>query len=138
MKKSEIIREFLDRNREKIPSVYYVDFVYIPTSGFFRHMGFYFTLNEAIEKGREKLAKKYTFDPAQFVYNSNIILNSAMIFDHLSIQLTDEETDTQQKSNMSAMNEKMKTLIAIGDPKLVEESDLNDYQKQYILDKIKK
>ena len=136
MKKADVIREFLDRNRGRIPSIYFVDFVHIPTSGFFRHMGFYFTLSEAIEKGREKIAKKFSYEIESLVYNSNMILNSAMIFDHLSIQLGEDESDTQERSNIKNVNEKMKTLMEKKNAKLVEESDLNDYQKKYILDRI--
>ena len=55
MEEKKIIEDFLYKNRESIPAVYFVDFVYVPTGMFYRHIGFYYTLVEATENGSKKI-----------------------------------------------------------------------------------
>lgn len=135
MDKKQIIQEFLDNNREIIPGVYFVDFVYMPTGMFYRNIGFYYTLAEAIEKASAKICGKYKLIPTSLVYNSNLFLNSAMIFDKLVVRFIEENEDVGV-SLAKQTNDLMKQLIAKKDLNEVQNSSLNDYQKKYVTDKI--
>lgn len=135
MDKKQIIQEFLDKNREIIPGVYFVDFVYMPTGMFYRNMGFYYTLAEAIEKATAKICNKYKLEPTSLVYNSNLFLNSAMIFDKLVVKFIEENEDVGV-SIARQTNDLMRELIAKKDLNEVEKSGLNDYQKKYVINKI--
>lgn len=137
MKDIDIIREFLERNRDVVPTIYFVDFVYLPTNTFYRHLGFYYTLNEAIEKAKDIIQKRFNLERDNLVYNSNLFLNCGVLFDKLTERVAIENDDTAI-SNLKTVSSIMQELISKGDVDLVERSDLNDYQKKYVLDKIKK
>jgi hypothetical protein len=133
--KAEAVGEFLDRFKDQMPSVFYVDFVYLPTDTFYRNVGFYFTLVEAMEHAKEKIANKFNLDKKSLIYNSNLHLNTMSLMDKLIERYCDEIQETSM-SGAKKISKIMNDYILAGDIGMVQKSDLNKYQKQYVIDKI--
>lgn len=125
------IFDFLEENKEKAPSIFYVDFFYPENKNTYRNLGFYYTLEEAISSAKVKIAKQFSIKPELLIFQTNLRLDSHRFF-HKLIDVyfkTDEE---------KSINQKMKELIKKGDLDLVEKSEIPKLQKKYVIDVISK
>lgn len=125
------IFEFLEENKSKAPSIFYVDFFYPENKNTYRNLGFYYTLEEAVGSAKVKLAKQFGIKPELLVYQTNLRLDSDRFFH----KLIDVYFKTEEEKSV---NQKMRDLIKKGDLDLVEESEIPDFQKQYVIDTINK